>query len=161
MDLGYRGLISDFMKEIGKGNHIVVAISDKYLKSQYCMFEMFEIYRNCRFDRKEAQKKIYPIRLEALELVKPSIIGEYLDYWKNKKQEWDAHMKEKTDQLNLSSMEIYNRIKDIYLKADDLINLLADMNSLNIGLLSKQNFLEIKNAIRKMMQNDNNGPAYH
>lgn len=38
---GYRASIRDFMKEIGQGNCIIVAISDKYLKSENCMFEMF------------------------------------------------------------------------------------------------------------------------
>ena len=32
-DVGYKGSISDFMRTIGRGDFIVVAISDKYLKS--------------------------------------------------------------------------------------------------------------------------------
>ena len=37
-DLGYKGMIQDFMQEIGRGHAVVVVISDKYLKSPNCMF---------------------------------------------------------------------------------------------------------------------------
>lgn len=32
-DLGYKGSIKEFMERIGKGNCIIVVISDKYLRS--------------------------------------------------------------------------------------------------------------------------------
>src|SRR5689334_4833282 len=60
-DLRYKGLISDFMRRIGKGNYIVVAISDKYLKSQYCMFELLEIFRKSNSDKDTFKEKIFPI----------------------------------------------------------------------------------------------------
>ncbi|HVF81397.1 MAG TPA: TIR domain-containing protein [Flavisolibacter sp.] len=43
-DLGFKGIITAFMQRIGKGQGVVVVISDKYLKSPYCMFELLEIY---------------------------------------------------------------------------------------------------------------------
>ena len=36
-DLGFKGMITDFMVQIGEGNAVVTVISDKYLKSSYCM----------------------------------------------------------------------------------------------------------------------------
>lgn len=32
-DLGFKGIITEFMRRIGKGQAVVVVISDKYLKS--------------------------------------------------------------------------------------------------------------------------------
>jgi internalin A len=46
MDLEYKGLISQFMADIGRGDCVVVIISDKYLKSPYCMHELLAIYQN-------------------------------------------------------------------------------------------------------------------
>ena len=51
-DLRYKGLISDLTGRIGRGKFIVVAISDKYLKSTYCMSELLEIYRRSNSDIK-------------------------------------------------------------------------------------------------------------
>jgi internalin A len=39
----YKGLINEFMERIGRGKCIVVVLSDEYLKSPYCMFELVQI----------------------------------------------------------------------------------------------------------------------
>jgi hypothetical protein len=44
-DIEYKGFISEFMRRIGEGKCVVVVISKKYLKSPYCMFELYEIAR--------------------------------------------------------------------------------------------------------------------
>jgi internalin A len=38
------------MQRIGRGDRVFVVLSDKYLKSPYCMFELFEVWRNSRAD---------------------------------------------------------------------------------------------------------------
>jgi hypothetical protein len=38
-------LISGFMKRIGLADHVIVVLSDKYLRSPYCMTELYSIYR--------------------------------------------------------------------------------------------------------------------
>jgi internalin A len=45
--------ISTFMDRIGKGavnGRVCIVLSDKYLKSPYCMHELFDVWRNCRED---------------------------------------------------------------------------------------------------------------
>ena len=39
-DLGFKGMIIDFMNQIGAGKAVVVVISDKYLKSDNCIYEI-------------------------------------------------------------------------------------------------------------------------
>ena len=39
-------LISEFMDRLSEGDFILAVISDKYLRSEYCMYELFRIYRN-------------------------------------------------------------------------------------------------------------------
>ena len=51
--LQYGDSIMNFMKAIGKGDRVYVFLSDKYLRSPFCMFELFEVFRNCRFDADE------------------------------------------------------------------------------------------------------------
>jgi internalin A len=48
--------ISEFMDRLAEGDYVIAVISDKYPRSQYCMNELFRIYRNC------AQK---PVRVPA------------------------------------------------------------------------------------------------
>nr|WP_247878822.1 COR domain-containing protein [Niveispirillum sp. SYP-B3756] len=42
--------ISDFMRRLGKGDRVFVMLSDKYLKSPNCMFELFMLWQNCQRD---------------------------------------------------------------------------------------------------------------
>jgi hypothetical protein len=77
-DLGYRGFISDFMARIGQGQNIVVAISKKYVKSPYCMFELYEISRNSNFDKYQFSQKVLPIMVEFIDFGEPTVIEEYL-----------------------------------------------------------------------------------
>ena len=68
------------MKKIGAGKAVVVVISDKYLKSPYCMFELMEIYRNHNFT-----ERIFPIVLEDADIFEPLSKLEYLSFWRKKK----------------------------------------------------------------------------
>jgi internalin A len=43
--LGIGDSISKFMKRIGGGDRVFVVLSDKYLRSPYCMYELLEIWR--------------------------------------------------------------------------------------------------------------------
>jgi internalin A len=40
--------ISVFMRRVSQGNRIFVILSEKYLRSVYCMTELYEIWRNCQ-----------------------------------------------------------------------------------------------------------------
>ena len=42
--------ISRFMQELAAHDRIVIVLSDKYLKSEYCMFELSEIWRRAQRD---------------------------------------------------------------------------------------------------------------
>lgn len=46
------------MKEIGEADLIVIGISDKYLRSHYCMLELCEIYRNSSQDYNKFKSKL-------------------------------------------------------------------------------------------------------
>jgi hypothetical protein len=56
--LGYRGSIRDFMERIGRGSCVIVVISDKYLRSPNCMFELVEIA-----DNKQFHDRVFPVIL--------------------------------------------------------------------------------------------------
>src|SRR5512139_972145 len=57
-DLGYKGMIKEFMERIGQGKCVIAVISDKYLKSPNCMFELLHVVENGNF-----YDRIFPIIL--------------------------------------------------------------------------------------------------
>ena len=46
------------MRRIGRGDRVFVVLSDKYLRSPYCIFELFEVWRTSRAEDEEFLRRI-------------------------------------------------------------------------------------------------------
>ncbi|HJW28450.1 MAG TPA: toll/interleukin-1 receptor domain-containing protein, partial [Saprospiraceae bacterium] len=88
-NLGYKGSIREFMQRIGKGRYVIVVISDKYLKSENCMFELLEIAEHGDFYR-----RIFPVVLNDANIYRPVNLLAYVKHWKNEKDELNQALKE-------------------------------------------------------------------
>lgn len=154
--LEYKRLISDFIGRIGKGKIIIVAISEKYLKSSYCMFELYEIARNSNFDKTYFTDKILPVMVEFIDFTKPTIIQKYFSYWQDEYDMWDALVKKYSSQLAVEQLQRYDNIKMIFQNFGRLTEWIIDMNALSPRILSTNNFAHIKNEIfaRSMKLNE-------
>ena len=90
----YGDRISKFMSRIARGDRIFIVLSDKYLKSAYCMHELFDVWRNCREDDAEFIERT---RVYVLPCAKISTLldrAQYAIYWRKKFEETDAFVKE-------------------------------------------------------------------
>ena len=145
-DLGYKGSISAFMERIGQGNCVIVVISDKYLRSPNCMFELVEIAEGKQF-----HDRIFPIVLSSAEIYDPVKRLEYVKHWELKRGELAQAMKE-VDPANLQGiredMDMYDRIRD---KVSGLTSILKDMNTLTPDLHRDSDFSEIYARIERRM----------
>jgi len=146
-DNGYRKIISDFMRRIGRGRLVVVVISDKYLRSPYCMYELLEVYKNGSF-----HDRVFPIVLGDADMHGlPSRLG-YVKHWKDKKKEvedlitdigLDAFSSEGTfEEYDLYYRRIFNNI-------DQLLKLLSDWNTLTPKLLEENSFERLVSEIEQ------------
>jgi hypothetical protein len=132
--LGYRGSIKEFMEGIGRGNCIIVVISDKYLRSPNCMFELVEIA-----DNKQFHDCIFPVVLSDANIYDPIKRIEYVKHWEAKRKELAKAMKT-LDPANLQGiredMDQYDHIRD---KISGITSILKDINTLTSemqGILS-------------------------
>ncbi len=147
-DLGYKGSIKEFMERIGQGNCVIVVISDKYLRSENCMFELVEIAENKQF-----QDRIFPVILADANIYKAARQLEYIKYWEQQIQEIKDGIKG-VDPTNLggiyAKLNLYDHIRD---KISDLIAILSEMNTLTPEMHQDSNFSTLYDAIVKRMQN--------
>jgi len=145
-DLGYKGSISAFMERIGLGNCVIVVISDKYLRSPNCMFELAEIAEGKQF-----HDRVFPIVLNNVDIYDPVRRLEYVKHWEAKRGELAQAMKE-VDPANLQGiredMDLYDRIRD---KVSGLTSILKDMNTLTLDMHRDSDFSEIYAGIEKRM----------
>jgi internalin A len=80
-------LISGFMKRIGFAGHVIVVLSDKYLRSPYCMTELHSIYQRSVGEKADFLQRIIPLVLA------DARIGTWRDrlvYTKHWKAEFEA-----------------------------------------------------------------------
>jgi len=142
-DLGYKGSIKKFEQQIGKGQYIILVISDKYLRSEHCMYELVEIDANQDF-----RKRIFPIMLSDANIYDPNNRLLYIKYWDGKIAKLDKKIKKMPLMTNLNGIHAnLNKYAHIRAKFDDLINLISDMNTLTPKMLAASDFATLISAI--------------
>ena len=145
-DLGFKGMIRDFMQQIGRGHAVIVVISDKYLKSPNCMFELIEIARN-----KDLYDRVFPIVLGDADIYNPVNRIKYIKHWEEKLKELDEAMRS-VSSANLQGMrdeiDSYDEIRD---NVSNLTFFLKDMNTLTPEMHENSNFASLINALEKRL----------
>jgi TIR domain-containing protein len=63
-------LISGFLKRIARADQLIVVLSDKYLRSRYCMTELYDIYRRSIGAEDEFQSRVNPLVLNDVRIDK-------------------------------------------------------------------------------------------
>jgi hypothetical protein len=145
-DLEYKGSISKFMDRIGRGDCVIVVISDKYLKSPNCMYELVEIAGNKQFE-----DRIFPIVLSGADIYRFKGQIQYIKYWEDQIKELKGDLKD-LDPTNLQGiyeqLNLYDRIRD---NISRLTAILSDMNTLTPDMHQESDFSALYDAIMERM----------
>lgn len=116
--------IRSFMNSIQKQDFVILVITDEYLKSDACMYEVIELMKDeCWF-----QKAMFAV-LDGTHIYSPSEKAYYIGYWKDKRQVLEA----KANNLSVAEasslgddlsryMEITNKIGAFLTKVADSNN---------------------------------------
>ncbi|MEG3440082.1 toll/interleukin-1 receptor domain-containing protein [Pannus brasiliensis CCIBt3594] len=150
-DLGYRGLIKQFMQEIGRGKCVIAIISDKYLRSKNCMYELLEISKNGDF-----LDRIFPVVLDDVRIYDAIDRLEYIKYWDGKIATLKEAIKE-VDPINLQGItEEINLFVEIRNRIAGLVDILQGMNNLTAEIHRDSNFEEVVSSIARQLEEDGN-----
>ncbi|MCP6760748.1 MAG: TIR domain-containing protein, partial [Fischerella sp. CENA71] len=140
--VGYKQRFQEFMQRLSRGRCVILIISDQYLKSENCMYELVEIAKNGEFDG-----RIFPIVLEDAQIYKSVPRIEYIKYWEDRIKQLDDAMKE-VSSANLQGfreeLDLYTEIRNTFAK---LTNLLKDMNALTSDVHLQSNFETLLKAV--------------
>jgi internalin A len=85
--------ISTFMARLARANRLFVILSDRYLMSPYCMFELFEVWRSCRGADEEFLRRIRVLALPSAKIWSPEDRALCAVYWRDKLKKLDALVK--------------------------------------------------------------------
>ncbi|GAB3659668.1 hypothetical protein GCM10028791_33150 [Echinicola sediminis] len=144
-ELNYKGRIRDFMDQIGRGEYVILILSNDYFQSEYCMYELLQIFKNQRF-----YDRIYPIVLEEVSISKATDRVELVKYWENKSKELDKKIRELENLSNIQGIsEDLNLYQEIRNNIANLTRILKDINYLNTDMHIKADFSQIIQLIKQ------------
>jgi tetratricopeptide (TPR) repeat protein len=146
-DLGFRGRIKSFMETIGKGKAIILVISDKYLKSENCLFELLQTAKHGNFEG-----RIFPVVLGDAKIYRPIDRIRYVQFWEQQLKELDDAMKT----VSATNMQGFREDIDLYaeIRANlpRLTDVLKDMNTLTPAIHRDANFQTLFDAVMAKLQ---------
>jgi hypothetical protein len=143
-ELSYKDSIEEFEQRIGQGQCIILVISDKYLRSEHCMYELVEVDEN-----RELRERIFPIVLTDAHIYKAIDRLTYIKYWDAQIKQLNQDIKQIDGEITnldgiIADLKKYKHIRD---KFDQLIGLLKDMNTLTPEVHANSGFATLINAV--------------
>lgn len=154
INLGYKGNIKSFMENIGKGQYVIIVISDKYLKSENCMFEMLEIRNNG-----DLYDRIFPVVLSDAGIYKETDRMNYLKFWEDQLVILKEKFRETDPENNLQAhikITQYGQIKNI---VDEITDMIRNMNTLTTQMHESSDFSELLQALEYKISEDQLKPV--
>lgn len=82
--------ISAFMRHLGQGDRVFVILSEKYLRSPFCMFELFEVWRSSRQDPERFRRRVRVYALPDAKIFSPLERTKFAIHWKDQHAELDG-----------------------------------------------------------------------
>jgi internalin A len=117
-------LISGFMKRIGLADHVIVVLSDKYLRSSYCMTELYSIYQRSLGEKEDFLRRMIPLVLDDARFGTWRDRLVYTKHWRTEFEEMEQHFKdlgESDFRLYKAMREWHNRIGDMLAYVNDVL----------------------------------------
>ena len=118
-------LISGFMKRIGQADHVIVVLSDKYLRSPYCMTELDSIYQRSVGEKEEFLRRIIPFVLAdtGARISTPEERVEHAKHWKARY----LKLKSKLDYLSVEDFRLYQDMKRWHVDVGNMLSYINDV----------------------------------
>lgn len=142
-DINYKGNIREFEKRLGKGTKIIIVISDKFLRSKHCMYEVSKIV-----EKGNVYDRIFPVVLQDADIYHSKGILKYVKHWDDEIESLNRELKKAKSLSNLTpihkEIDEYTRFREIIA---DFIHLLNEMNTLSPSVHQDGNFKDLINAL--------------
>ena len=126
IDIKKWGSIKEYMQSISNMDYTILLISDSYLKSANCMYEVLEVMRDRNY-----RDKIFPAVIYS-GIYSPVTRAKYVKHWQDEFKELENTLKEINVQNPGKLNEDLKRRQDISSNIAEFLDVVADMNNPNI-----------------------------
>ncbi len=135
----FRQSIKEFMLNLRKMDYVLTIISDDFLKSENCLFELLEL-----FNTRELEKRILPIILNNAKIYHINERVLYYDFW-DKKIEYYRH-----NLIKYTSIDFQHGLthaRNIRNQIPEILSILSDLNTKSFESLRENNYKEVLSLI--------------
>ncbi len=133
-DLNFNESIKQFMKKIRRSDFAIIVISESFLKSHYCMFEVLEFIKDENY-----KDRILPIILEDY-IFSPEQRLKYIKCWQNRIKNFKNDLDD-VELENLGKATSYVKLfSEINMNIDEFLDNISDMLNLSFKDLKKENY---------------------
>lgn len=160
-DLKFKESVKEFMQSIGKHDYVIMLISDSYLKSTNCMYEVMEVMRYRQYKERilfillrDEDKKYYNnyenrmkndenfINLKIGTNIYDTVARiEYVKYWQGKQEELENEIKYIKEEIyKIEYLQELKRIRSILGNIGEFTELLSDLKSEPLETLIESDF---------------------
>lgn len=138
-DIGSWDSIREFMKSVRQQDYVVLIVSDLYLKSKNCMFEVTEILKEQAY-----AGRIFPAVVER-GIYDPLIRMEYIKYWQQECHKLETAIRGIDPSVTVEVAADLKRYKSIASSIGEFLDLVSDMNNPDIEDIE----IQIEKAVLK------------
>lgn len=131
-DIGPWKSIREFMESIRQQDYAVLIISDSYLKSKNCMFEVTEIMKERGY-----ADRIFPAVVET-SIYEPLVRAEYINYWRQECDKLEAAVRGLDPTNAVELIADLKRYKNIASSVGEFLSIVSDRNNPDIRDVEKQ-----------------------
>ncbi len=133
-DLEYKSSIKEFMQQVGKTDFAVMLISDEFLNSSNCMYEVLELMRN-----REFEEKLLQVILPSARIFNAKYRIKVIKAWNAKREEIEAEIKTLPSESMGSMTEELKHLREICNSIEPFMKTLVDQNSISYDILKANN----------------------
>lgn len=141
-DLRYTDSVKDFMRGLAQGKAIVVVVSDRYLRSANCCFELLHMSKD-----PDWRSRIFPIVLDDARIYDAASRLEYVRYWEQQYEELEGSLKGVASHHLGGLREDADLYAEIRTALPSLLEVLGDLNALPADAHRRSRFKELMDAI--------------
>ncbi|MFZ1426911.1 MAG: leucine-rich repeat domain-containing protein, partial [Geminicoccaceae bacterium] len=135
--LGLGDSIMKFMGRLGEGKRVFVFLSEKYLRSPYCMFELSELWRMSCKQRETFLARTRVFVIPGTPIYTPEDQSDHAIYWKERHDRLEAKSKVHGPAvLGESGIKQLSLMHDLYLTVADILATMA-------GIVLPRSFAEL------------------
>ena len=150
-DVEYHESFKRFMNSIEKHDYVITLISDRYLKSRNCMYEMLEVVKDSNFSKRlvfivisERDRPLYKVEQELpIEAAVYTATGQagYSKYWTAEKHKLEREIEEIGNPVYaISQIKEVKILEKILLDLSDFLEFVRDNKGLSISEHTEENF---------------------